>query len=326
MKISIIVPIYNAEKTLERCIESVRKQTFQDYELILVNDGSTDASGNIIEHYCKIDSKIIGINQENNGVSVARNQGIEKAQGEYILFVDSDDMIPENYCEEIINALKENKEEVFVWTDTLIKEGDRVIKRRRRSNNIRTRKDIMKFSQEGLLNQPWCKLYNREVIVSNKIQFRPKQQIAEDLEFNLTYLQAIGNQEICIIDKTHYIYVRQNDSLDNRYIVAYWEIHKRLLDKMEDLGYLWNIDAEDWYIYYQRYWEYAQHALNNTMSRKNEMNIKQKLKYNNVLLKEEKVKKAMLCSKKKMRKIDYFFFKYLNFTLYYYAKLMIGRG
>ena len=326
MKLSIIVPVYNAEKTLKRCIESVRKQTFQDYELILVNDGSADVSMDIINLYCKMDSRIKGIEQENQGVSIARNKGIEQAQGDYILFIDSDDMIPENYCEEIMRSLKEHKEDVFVWTSISIQDGESFVVKRSEDTKERTRKDFIKFSQEGLLNSPCGKLYNRDLIIKNKIRFTPKKQIAEDLEFNLIYLQSIDNQVICMANNTSYIYIRQSDSLDNKYINNYWEVHKELLELMEELGHLWCIEKVDWKLYYERYWEYAQHALYNTMLLTNKMNLRQKLKYNNELLKQEQVKKAMICAKNKMRKIDYFFFKYLNFTLYYCAKLVIGRG
>lgn len=91
MKISIIVPIYNVEKYLERCILSIIKQTYQNIEIILVNDGSTDSSIEICKKYSKIDSRILLIDKENGGLSDARNVGLQVAKGDYVLFVDSDD-------------------------------------------------------------------------------------------------------------------------------------------------------------------------------------------------------------------------------------------
>ena len=91
--ISIIVPVYNVEEYLEECIESIRQQTFTDFEVILVNDGSTDYSKEICEEYCRKDSRFRLINQENQGQSIARNRGIAESTGEFIVFIDSDDIV-----------------------------------------------------------------------------------------------------------------------------------------------------------------------------------------------------------------------------------------
>ena len=91
--ISVIVPVYNVEEYLEECLESIRQQTFTDIEVILVNDGSTDGSREICEQYCEKDSRFRLINQENQGQSVARNRGVKESVGQYIMFVDSDDVI-----------------------------------------------------------------------------------------------------------------------------------------------------------------------------------------------------------------------------------------
>lgn len=97
--VSIIVPIYNAEQYISKCIESILAQTYRDFELILVDDGSTDMCGKICDEYAKQDSRVHVIHQENKGVSAARNAGISLAKGEYIMFVDSDDFITENMLE-----------------------------------------------------------------------------------------------------------------------------------------------------------------------------------------------------------------------------------
>lgn len=91
--VSIIIPVYNAEKTVDRCINSILNQTYKDFELLLLNDGSTDASGMICDSYAKKDTRIRVIHKENSGVSDTRNQGIAMAKGEYIQFLDSDDWV-----------------------------------------------------------------------------------------------------------------------------------------------------------------------------------------------------------------------------------------
>ena len=112
--ISIIVPVYNAEKYLSRCIDSILRQTFADFELILVNDGSSDKSKEICEKYSGSDPRIKLINQKNSGVSAARNTGLDNASGEYIGFVDSDDFIEKNMYEELYNILKKTGADISV--------------------------------------------------------------------------------------------------------------------------------------------------------------------------------------------------------------------
>ena len=105
--VSIIVPVYNAEKYLQECIDSLINQTKKDIEIILVNDGSTDGSRNIIERNCKKYDNITFIDQENKGVCVARNKGIEAAKGEYIGWLDSDDMLKPQAIERLYKTMKE---------------------------------------------------------------------------------------------------------------------------------------------------------------------------------------------------------------------------
>ena len=101
MKISVIVPVYNAEKYLEKCIESVLAQTYPNWELILVDDGSKDGSADIVDGYAARDTRIMAIHQENAGPGMARNKGIRVAHGEYIVFLDSDDVIKPDYFEKL---------------------------------------------------------------------------------------------------------------------------------------------------------------------------------------------------------------------------------
>ena len=113
--ISIIVPVYNVESYLKRCIESILNQTFRDFELILVNDGSTDNSEIICKEYALKDERIKYFYQRNKGVSEARNKGIDNSSGEYIQFIDSDDYVDENFLEIVVNRFKrDNSDIVFI--------------------------------------------------------------------------------------------------------------------------------------------------------------------------------------------------------------------
>ena len=124
-RISIIVPVYNAEKYLEKCIESILGQTYDDWELLLINDGSVDASGKICDFYASKDERIKAFHQDNAGVSVARNYGIKESCGEFLTFVDSDDYITENHIEGLIEAMQEKSCDLSV-ADIFFKQGDKV--------------------------------------------------------------------------------------------------------------------------------------------------------------------------------------------------------
>ena len=114
--ISIIVPVYNTEKYLSKCIESIMSQSFCNIEIILVDDGSTDDSQKILSHYAAIDKRIVLIHQENQGLSDARNVGMRRAKGEYIMFVDSDDWIEREACEKAMFAAKSTLSDIVIWT------------------------------------------------------------------------------------------------------------------------------------------------------------------------------------------------------------------
>ena len=114
--ISVIVPVYNVEEYLDECLDSIRKQTYKNIEVILVNDGSTDKSQEICERYCQQDSRFYLINQENRGLSGARNRGIQESTAEFITFVDSDDVIKEDMLEQLMKPMTlENIDIVECW-------------------------------------------------------------------------------------------------------------------------------------------------------------------------------------------------------------------
>ena len=163
--ISIIVPVYNVETYLEECLDSIQNQTYTDFEVLLVNDGSTDGSKAICEHYCQIDKRFRLMNQTNQGLSAARNKGVEISTGEYIVFVDSDDVIKINYLEKLMQYMTEDVDIVEciftvkkmefldenIETTTIIFEGD--------SN------EAVKFFPNHTLNvNAVTKLYRREIV------------------------------------------------------------------------------------------------------------------------------------------------------------------
>ena len=114
-KISVIIPVYNTENYLKECLNSVINQTFKDIEIICVNDGSTDNSLSILEEYARTDSRIKIINQKNQGVSSSRNNGIKSARGEYIMFLDSDDLYKPDLCEKVVEKIDSQSPDIVMW-------------------------------------------------------------------------------------------------------------------------------------------------------------------------------------------------------------------
>ena len=125
--VSVIIPVYNVEKYLKDCINSILNQTYSNWEMILVDDGSVDNSGDICDKFSKNDSRIHVIHQTNKGVSFARNKGIEKANGEYLIFIDSDDWIENNMFEEMITAINNTKADAC-YCDRYYKDVNKMIK------------------------------------------------------------------------------------------------------------------------------------------------------------------------------------------------------
>lgn len=226
-KVSIIVPIYNTEKYLKKCLDSLVNQTLNDIEIILVNDGSTDNSQNIINEYtAKYPDKIKAFTKENGGQASARNLGISQASGEYLAFVDSDDWVEFNMYEELCNkAIKENLDivccnEYLVINNEKKKNFNRLIYPNDITNNY-----IIKESG------PWNKLIKRNLIINNNIWFL-ENRIYEDLAIIPTL--ALYTDKIGYIDCYLYNYVIREGSTMNQ-----TEYNKKLEDifvVMEELS------------------------------------------------------------------------------------------
>ena len=235
--ISIIVPFYNVEEYLEECLESIRNQTYTDIEVILVNDGSTDGSKQICERFCQIDSRFRLINQENQGQSVARNRGFKESIGQYIMFVDSDDVINTNVLEVLLPYMKpdvdivecgmtRDKESFFLnKIPTTVFEGN---------------------SKEAILNciafrtVKFCaftKLYRREIV--EKIPFL-EGYIYEDVFTGINYLNHI--RKIIVIDYIGYYYrVRPNSTMTKSFHekdLDIFHVGEKLIESFTDNEYL----------------------------------------------------------------------------------------
>lgn len=190
--LSIIIPIYNKEKYIGKCIGSLIKQKYSDFELVIVNDGSTDGSENIILEYQKYDSRIRYYKYTNGGVSVARNRGLELAYGDYILFVDADDWIEENYLSNIFSVVEKNSADLYIWGISKDHEGKSEIVVPdtygyfRRNIFLETFVREQYGSHRGLYGYISNKLVKKDLIDRYKIRFNEKLRLQEDYDFYLT--------------------------------------------------------------------------------------------------------------------------------------------
>lgn len=205
-KVSVIVPIYNVEKYLEKCINSLLSQTLEDIQIILVNDGSKDNSGNIAKEYEKNNKdRVIYVEKENGGLSDARNYGLKYATGDFIAFLDSDDYIEKNAYEEMYNkAIEENADYVecdFIWEFP---------------NKIRVDKQYPYKNKKEMLSfvrvVAWNKLIKRQLITDNNLEF-PKGLRYEDVEFTYKLIPFIN--KFTYVDKPFIHYVQREGSIAN---------------------------------------------------------------------------------------------------------------
>ena len=214
-EISVIVPIYNVETYLPQCLGGIRGQLFRNFELILVDDGSKDSSGALCDAFAEHDSRICVIHQANGGVSKARNRGLDEAKGDFIVFVDADDLVRPNYLFDLMQAQRDLSDELV---RTMILSDYQPFSKAGQEKRIFPTPFVMDFrTGEGLdaknfrelifqfrLFPPYCKLYRRDVIEEHQIRFREGMRSAEDFDFNIRYLAAVDR--LVYIDSVQYDY------------------------------------------------------------------------------------------------------------------------
>lgn len=213
-KLSIIVPVYNADKYLESCINSILCNDSRDFEIILIDDGSKDQSAEICDKY-KEKLQVQVVHQRNSGVSSARNVGIELAQGEYITFVDSDDYVSSDYISTILKSIQTSKDIYFFGSKSL--NNDHIESVRQwlfDLDNCITKEKAYDIVLKGNSNEPWDKIYKRSIVYRHEIRFDENVSLGEDIIFTLNYLKWIKN--VGIIKKDIYYYRILNSGLSKK--------------------------------------------------------------------------------------------------------------
>ena len=326
--VSIIIPVYNAEKYILRCVESVKKQSYKNIEIILVNDGSTDNSKKLCNEIINTDKRIKVINKENGGVHTARNEGIRIANGDYITFIDIDDWIEEDYILTLIKIIESKNIDLAIcnYKDVYIESN----KEEYSSNDNGEDREINiselideRFFFNGLINPCWGKLYKMSIIKGQGIRFE-SLKLSEDTLFNLNYLSFCKN--IFITSKRLYFYVHYKNSNNLTSKVYkdmfkdYLKVHKKYLELIKR----YNNNEKDIYIvdktmYFQYY-----NAISKIFNSKN-IKYKEKRKIINLALDNELIVNTF-CIDQKNKSINlinklivnkkYLLLKFIYFYLY----------
>ncbi len=211
--LSIIIPVYNVEKYIKQCVYSFCNSNIQSFEVILIDDGSTDSSYDICKSMQENDERIRLYHIENSGASVARNFGIKKAKGKYIFFCDSDDYINSEKLDEIFNILRNNNSDLFIFSKynegikSNIYMEDSVCIGKGYVNNLN---EIYKYTYKIRLSAPWKKIFRRNIINEYNIKFEEKQILHEDLKFMLVYMLYINNAYVIEINIYNHRYTENS--------------------------------------------------------------------------------------------------------------------
>lgn len=257
--ISIIIPVYNTEKYIYKCCDSILNQEYKDYEVLLIDDGSNDNSGNICDYYASIDNRFKVLHKPNSGVSSARNLGINESKGDFITFVDSDDYLDDNYLTHLIS----NKayDLVVGGAKYIDQDGFHYYTSNNKRIEINNSKDFNEFFFEidisTILDAPWNKLYKRDYIIKNNIRFDETLFYGEDKLFTLKYL-AVCNCIIQLESKSYNyrVYGNKKYTINYKYRLdwinkieeAYKQLYKKFNYTADKINPLYSFLIHNYYL------------------------------------------------------------------------------
>ena len=312
IKISIIIPIYNAEKYLKKCIESIVSNKNELIEILLINDGSKDDSEEICKKYIFEDKRIKYFSRENKGCSSTRNFGIKKAKGKYIWFIDSDDYIEENSIDQILKVLSEEENDLLIFGYYNVNIFGKVLKKNI-PKKINNKLEI--YEQDDIFNSPWNKIYNSKIIKENNLFFPENCHMGEDMSFNFKYLYFC--EKIIILKKEIYNYVSTGGVTSNinkkkEIFLAFDDIYNFYIEK-EEFKILKNI-LKKYYKKHAIFYSYEM-ILTSTLTEKEKL---KKIKEFNI----ELSKRNYMFGTNFLYKQIYYYLKYKFYFLRpYYKKL-----
>lgn len=218
--VSIILPVYNAALYLPQCLSSIQEQTFQDFEVLMINDGSIDDSERLCKEFARGDSRFLLFNKENSGVSASRNLALLHARGKYLQFIDSDDWLATDAVETLFHRSESTGSDLTVCHFYRVLENHAVQRGHIKTDRLLTRREyaeeMMKAPANYYYGVLWNKLYRRSLVESVRLRFDPQIKWGEDFLFNLQYLEHV--RLISTSSKPIYYYRKREDSLVNSHI------------------------------------------------------------------------------------------------------------
>jgi len=215
MLFSVIVPVYKVEKYLQQCVESILMQTWTDYELILVNDGSPDSCPSICDDYSKADNRVVVIHKKNEGLSLARNTGLDRAKGDYIVFLDSDDFFLNEKCLESIAKKTEKNPDIIMYKTAQSDESGKQITYPNMDTENLSNESISEMLRDAVTNEcfqtsAWSKTVKRSLLVDQGIKFK-ENLLGEDIDWYLQVIRLAKSFEI--VHEYIYVYRRRRGSI-----------------------------------------------------------------------------------------------------------------
>ena len=319
-ELSIIVPVYNVEHILPHCINSILGQSYNNWKLILVDDGSKDLSGVICDDYSKKDSRITVIHKQNGGVSSARNMGIKAVNTRLFCFVDSDDFLESHFCEELMRAHTLYSDIYNVWTgfQTINKahglEMNKFVYDPSNVYSVLSRKNLGTLHEKWLDTMPFGKLFDINIIEKYQIKMPEDLSLGEDLIFNLEYLKYSG-ERILIINKPLYNYMLLDEySLSRKKRSDLFEIYLNVNEKLISAAYEFKCgDAELRKCFKSCFYKYES-ALDNSKKGLD------RIMYNNRILKSSEFWKCYTLGKPKI----HFLYKIAYHTHNYFVVMIVN--
>ncbi len=318
--VSIILPVYNAEKTVKKTIESIMTQEFKNYELIIINDGSTDNTLNICREY-SMHEKVKIINIENSGPSNARNVGIRECVGRYIMFIDSDDIYTHNMVSIMYNLIEDKKCELVCCNYSNISK-EKIINNNNITEHLYQKNELFEGIEQMInkkvFNIIWNKIYKTDIIKSNNIYFDKNIELGEDYCFNIDYFEKINS--LYVTNQFLYLYRIMANSICTKFREDMFQLKYTNIKHNEEM-YIrkhYNVDSLA-----DKYIDCFKSTLLSLKTDKNFSYIikKNKIKeYNDVVINELSKRKKYKLSKENSILKFFIFRKYIN-ILYLYISL-----
>lgn len=303
VKITAIMPVYNVEKYIGKCIESLQAQTLTEWELIAVDDGSPDNSGAICDAYALLDKRITVIHKENGGAPSARNTAIPKAKGEYLYFIDSDDWAEPEMFEDMYNSAKENNAQLVVagyyidtyYSDTQYYTQEQSLPSKVFKSQREFREYAHRMFDKNLLYTPWNKLFLKEYITENDIRFR--STFWDDFPFNLDVIRDV--ERVTLLENKYYHFMRaRSDSETAKYRSDMYEKREEEHGWMQEIYRHWGVDSpESREMINRRYIERVVGCVENVTNSASPLTVKEKKEQIKYMISSDNVRTALKYAK-----------------------------